>query len=271
MLCQIGASPSLAQGVVRAAASVTRRTSGLRVDFLRACVTRACRYTGAFMGTQDVQADLTAEQRSDFMKALLRDTRALERLLETNAFESDVRRIGAEQEMVLVDHNWQPAPLAMALLDGPDRITDPRLTTEIARFNVEANLTPRVFTGSCLRDMETEINECIQIVREACRRHGAEVVLTGILPTLDKTHLGRENISDRPRYFELDKALRKLRGGAYELNDRGTRRSRYRTRLRHARVAEHVVPAALPGERRRIRARRTTSPRPSRDPCLPRA
>ena len=170
------------------------------------------------MGVQDVQAKLTPDERSQFMRALLRDVQALDTMLERGDFETGICRIGAEQEMVMVDADWQPAPIAMEVLDGD---VDPRLTTEIARFNVEANLTPLVFTGSCLRDLERELEEVIAITRGLCREHGADVVLTGILPTLAKSHLGRENISDRPRYFALDEALSSLRGGPYELQIEG--------------------------------------------------
>ncbi len=170
------------------------------------------------MGTQEVQARLSSEQRSRFMRSLLRDVQALEHLIEEGALESGVERIGAEQEMVMVDRDWQPAPVAMEVLE---EITDERVTTEIARFNLEANLTPLCLRGDCLRRLETELHEVVELVREACRRHGAEVVLTGILPTLAKSHLGRDNISDRPRYFALDEALSTLRGGAYELQIEG--------------------------------------------------
>ncbi len=170
------------------------------------------------MGTQEVQARLTSEQRSRFMRALLRDVQALEHLIESGTLESGVERIGAEQEMVMVDRDWQPAPIAMEVLA---EITDPRITTEIARFNLEGNLTPLRLRGDCLQRLERELHEVVEVVRTACRRHGAEVVLTGILPTLAKSHLGRENIADRPRYFALDEALSALRGGSYELQIEG--------------------------------------------------
>jgi CBS domain-containing protein len=170
------------------------------------------------MGTQEVQANLTSEERSRFMRSLLRDVQALEHLIETGAVESGVERIGAEQEMVMVDRDWQPAPIAMEVLD---EITDDRITTEIARFNLEGNLTPLLLQGDCLRRLEAELLEVVEIVRTACQRHGSEVVLTGILPTLAKSHLGRENIADRPRYFALDEALSTMRGGSYELQIEG--------------------------------------------------
>ena len=58
-----------------------------------------------------------------------------------SAIETGVRRMGAEQEMFLVDQHLRPAPIATwSFWHGLD---DRRLTTEIARFNLEANLTPQ--------------------------------------------------------------------------------------------------------------------------------
>jgi hypothetical protein len=76
-----------------------------------------------------------------FMKALLDDLRALAFMLEDGRVESGVRRVGAEQEMFLIDRAMRPAPLSVEVLDN---VHDRRLTTEIARFNLEANLTPRM-------------------------------------------------------------------------------------------------------------------------------
>ena len=144
------------------------------------------------MGAQDVQANLSPEQRSLFMKALLRDVRAMELMLERHMFEAGVTRIGAEQELVLVDRDWQPAPKAMEILD---QITDPRATTEVARWNIECNIQPRLFRGDSLRRMEDELREVVDLVREVSRRFGAEIVMCGILPTLAMSHMGIENIS----------------------------------------------------------------------------
>ncbi len=47
-----------------------------------------------------------------FMKALLEDLRALEYMIYDDRLESGMTRIGAEQEMFLVDRNLRPAPIS---------------------------------------------------------------------------------------------------------------------------------------------------------------
>ncbi len=165
------------------------------------------------MGEQDVREHSQAEEIRVFLQDLLKDVRAFEKMLDEDLFESGVRRIGAEQELFLVDQHWRPAPIATGVLEAVD---DPRVTTELARFNLEFNLDPLVFGGSCLRDMEWQIGELLGKVRDAARSCGGDVVMTGILPTLQKSDLGLGNMTPNPRYHALNEAMTRLKGGAYE-------------------------------------------------------
>ena len=168
---------------------------------------------------QDLAPDLTPEGIRTFTRALLRDLQALERLLADNLIESGVRRFGAEQEMFLVNEGWRPAPVALGVLED---LGDEAFTTELARFNLEANLSPRVLEGNCFSDMEHELRGYISQVREAARTHGAQVALTGILPTLSKSDLSLDNITPRARYHALNEAMHKASGGNFRLRIQGT-------------------------------------------------
>jgi len=171
------------------------------------------------MGEQDVREQSQRDEIRVFLKHLLQDVRALEYMLEEELFEHDVRRIGAEQELFLVDSNWRPAPIATDVLE---KLDDPHFTTELARFNLEFNLDPMIFGGNCLSAMESEIHRLLGMVREAARSCDGEVVLTGILPTLNKSDLELENMTPNPRYLALNDAMSRLRGGDYEFFLKGT-------------------------------------------------
>jgi CBS domain-containing protein/gamma-glutamylcysteine synthetase len=174
--------------------------------------------TFLLMGEHTVDAELDDRRVRAFMKALLADLRALELMLQTGQIESGVRRIGAEQEMFLVDSEMRPAPVATDVLK---RVGDPRVTTEIARFNLEANLTPLRLEGDCLRRMEAEINEVVRLVRDRARESGADVLLAGILPTLRLSDLTLENITPNPRYLALNRGVMRLRGGNIAVHMKG--------------------------------------------------
>ena len=170
------------------------------------------------MGEQDVRRESEAEEIRVFLKHLLNDVRAFEKMLADDLFESDVRRIGAEQELFLVNQHWRPAPIATEVLEA---VNDPHFTTELARFNLEFNLDPLVFGGNCLSVMEWQIGEMLGQVREAARSCGGDVLLAGILPTLVKSDLGLDSMTPNPRYFALNDAMTRLKGGAYEFYLKG--------------------------------------------------
>jgi CBS domain-containing protein len=167
------------------------------------------------MGEHEVQTEADAEALRTFTRALLDDLTALEEMLAAGVIESGPRRIGAEQEMFFVDAQMRAAPIAMEVLSG---LRDPRFTTEMATFNLEANLTPLVLRGDCLRRLEGEVNEVLALARRAARGHHADVVLTGILPTLRQTELTADRLTPSPRFVALNQALMRLRGGAFHVH-----------------------------------------------------
>lgn len=159
-----------------------------------------------------------ALQQRRYMKALLTDVHAFERMLEEERFETGIRRIGSEQEMFLVDGAMRPAPIADAVLAEANR---PELVNELARFNLEANASPRVFGGSCLADMEAELRELVGVADRSARTHGARVLLTGILPTLRINDLGLANMTPKARYREINDATCAARGGSFQVIIKG--------------------------------------------------
>ena len=152
-----------------------------------------------------------------FVRNLLRDVQALEYMLENDWFESDIVRIGAEQEMCIV-HNktYKPATIAMEALELMKEYD--WVETELAKFNLETNLLPRVFEKDCLSELEKENSSKLEIIRANLKSLNADLILTGILPTLRKYDLEMENLTPKKRYYALMEAInQQLIGNAYEL------------------------------------------------------
>ncbi len=170
------------------------------------------------MGEQRVKTPKNKKQLQTFVKYLLTDISALERMLDDGLFEIDKTRIGAEQELCLVDKNWKPAPLADEVLA---QTNNELFTTELAKFNLECNLDPLEFKGKCLSEMEQQINVLLKEIRVAAQKEGADIILTGILPTIRQFDLGMDNVTPRERYYALIQAINKLRGNIFELRVRG--------------------------------------------------
>jgi hypothetical protein len=93
------------------------------------------------MGRHDVTPDLAPQQFRAFTRALLTDVRALDHMIREGMFETEIRRMGAEQEVFLVNRGWRPASVATQVLE---QLEQKELTTELALFNLEMNLDPLV-------------------------------------------------------------------------------------------------------------------------------
>lgn len=171
------------------------------------------------MGTMDVASAQDNDRQRTFMKALLNDVRALEHMLREGMIETGVRRIGVEQEMFLIDKQFRPAPISMQVLDI---LKDKDFTTELGAFNLEFNLDTQVFEGSCLHAVEEDLDRHLAKARAAAQSMDHDVMLVGILPTIRKSDLGLENMTPVPRYFEINEALMRLRGGPWEFRITGT-------------------------------------------------
>lgn len=170
------------------------------------------------MGQQEVR-ELDARNLRAFTQKLLTDLRALEAMLRQGMIESGVRRIGAEQELFLIDRNFRPAPV---VLEALAEIDDPHFTTEVARFNLEFNTDPLEFSGDCLSRLEKQLSELVDHARTRLERIGCDIVMIGILPTLDISDLTLANMTPKPRYFALNEAMRRLRGKDWEFYIKGT-------------------------------------------------
>jgi len=169
------------------------------------------------MGEQKVSLLSDKNATNKFVKYLLKDVKALEYMLENDWFEDDIVRIGAEQEMCIVDsENFKPSPTAMEALDTMKEYE--WVETELARFNLETNLTPREFKGTCLSDLDKENSGNLDKIREKLKSLGTKIILTGILPTLNKFDMVKDNLTPKKRYFALiDSMSEQLIGNAFEL------------------------------------------------------
>lgn len=161
------------------------------------------------MGEKKVTCEYDSLAMRSFTIAVLNDLQAMEKMLADGMIESGVRRIGAEQEMFLVDRSFHPAPLVEEVMA---RASDPRLTTEIGRFNLEANLTPLVMSGDCLTRLEQELNELVLKVSDTARGLGGGAILAGILPTIQLSDLTVNNLTANPRYLEINRVVSDLHG-----------------------------------------------------------
>ncbi len=170
------------------------------------------------MGEHNVRRDAEPSVLREFTNHLMRDVRAMELMLHEDMFESGVRRIGAEQELFMVDERGEPAPVIEEVLE---RNTDDRIVTELTKFNVEFNMDPLQYGDDCFTQMETSTADLIEKVRGLTRQVDSEIAMTGILPTAHLSDFALDYMTPRPRYYALNDAISRLRGGAGQYQIRG--------------------------------------------------
>ncbi len=170
------------------------------------------------MGDLKVKSVVKQKDLNQFTQKLLQDVKALERMLSMGYFKKGKPRIGAEQEICLIDEHFKPAPRVMELLDKLDKRF---FTTELAKFNLEANIPPKYFEKDCFRALENQINQLLHDLRKETMKIGVDYVITGILPSIRKFDLELYNMTPLDRYAALVKAINRLRGKVYELRVRG--------------------------------------------------
>ena len=171
------------------------------------------------MGVNRVSIISNSREREAFIRRMLGDIQALESMIEMDMIERGITRIGAEQELCLVDSTWRPAPIISEILK---EIEDKRFTTELAKFNLEINLEPLEFSADCLSALEEDLRSCIGKAEAVLAKHDAHAILTGILPTIRGKDLDMINMTPLDRYHALAKSMRKLRGGDFEFHISGT-------------------------------------------------
>ncbi len=170
------------------------------------------------MGEHNVNRVDQDRSHASFIRHLLNDIEALEILVENNLIESDITRIGAEQEFCLVTENWRPSKKAQEILEVID---DPHFTTELALYNLEINLDPFEFKKDCFKKLEHQLTTLLSKAKEGAKKFNNKVVLAGILPTISTKELEFGYMTPLPRYWAINDIMKELRGSDFKLRIRG--------------------------------------------------
>jgi gamma-glutamyl:cysteine ligase YbdK (ATP-grasp superfamily) len=140
---------------------------------------------------------------------------AMEELLSRPGFGVGPLSLGAEVELDVVDDRGDPCLRNREILEG---VTDPRVTLEIDRFNLEINASPVALAGSPFDSLGGELSSVLGTVRRAAAREAAHPLAIGILPTLRAEDMQAANVmTDRRRYRAMNAGLRRLRQAPFQI------------------------------------------------------
>ena len=165
------------------------------------------------MGDQQI-SPISSQTKTEFLRRLLVDIEALEYMIENGLIEQGVTRIGAEQEICLIQNDLRPAMIGPQVLSAID---DSHFTSELAQWNLEINLDPQIVGPGCFNRMDSQLEQLLQTASRYAQSFDCSVLLTGILPTIRKSELDFKYMTPSPRYRILGEILRELRGEDFSL------------------------------------------------------
>jgi hypothetical protein len=142
-------------------------------------------------------------------------------MLSEARFHPELRSIGLEIELNLTDESGEPALVNAAALQA---IANPSFQTELGQFNVEINIPPRLLEGAVFSELERDARASLNDAEAHARSVGAHMMLIGILPTIDATHLNEDSFSANPRYALLNQQIFAARGEDLEIAISGVER-----------------------------------------------
>jgi gamma-glutamyl:cysteine ligase YbdK (ATP-grasp superfamily) len=173
----------------------------------------------------DLPTAFSRIDRRRYRRKVLRSLDVFAAMLDHFRFDEDKRMIGLETEIDLVDAKCEPA---MCNAEFLDRLRDPSFKAELGAFNLEVNSSPRLLSGSGLDEYEREFRTSLNTARTVADGMDIELVLTGILPTLEPSHTVPGNLSAQARYHALNDQIIDSRGDDITIDIRGEESLRIR-------------------------------------------
>jgi gamma-glutamyl:cysteine ligase YbdK (ATP-grasp superfamily) len=161
------------------------------------------------------------DDRRRYREKVKRNLDVFARMLREARFDAERRSIGLEIELNLTDEAGDPA---FANAEVLERIADDAFQTELAQFNVEINIPPRLLAGTVFDDLEETVRTSLNAAEEKARTAGAHMMIVGILPTLRQEHLHARALSANPRYALLNEQIFAARGEDLKLSIVGVER-----------------------------------------------
>jgi gamma-glutamyl:cysteine ligase YbdK (ATP-grasp superfamily) len=162
------------------------------------------------MGRDVSATTVSTQDRRRYREKVQRCLEAFTAMLREHRFAEDQPSMGMEIELNLVDDAGLPAMRNAAVLDA---IADDQWSTELAQFNIEVNLPPFPLAAKSLGALEQTVRDTLNDADARARRHGARLLLVGILPTVRESDLTEATLSSNPRYRLLNEQILTARGG----------------------------------------------------------
>jgi hypothetical protein len=173
------------------------------------------------VGEQVLATTFTRADRQQYRRKVRVCLDVFARMLAEARFHPERRSVGLEIELNLTDEEGEPALVNAAALKA---IANPNFQTELGQFNVEINFPPRLLDGAVFSDLERDTRASLNDAESRSRTVGAHMMIIGILPTIDASHLNADSLSANPRFALLNEQIFAARGEDLEIVINGVER-----------------------------------------------
>jgi len=164
---------------------------------------------------RDIEAiKITGEDRRKYRDKVRRSLDVFARMLREQWFDDNPSMVGQEIELNIVDERGMPS---MRNAEALKAIADPLWATEVGQFNLEINVPPRQLSGDAFGELEREVRAALNAADANARTIGCNLVMIGILPTLDEYDVHEGTMSANERYRVLNQQIFAARGEDMEI------------------------------------------------------
>lgn len=162
------------------------------------------------MGDEIRSSRFLDEDYQAYFEKLNQETQLLTEWFQNGAFSDDNAMCGIEQEAWIINDEFYPSPDNQFLLDA---MQNELLSPELAKFNIELNVTPQRLTEKGLSTMHKELLNLWQQCDATFQQKNLHMQMIGILPTVRDQELVVDNMSQLNRYYALNEQVMKSRAG----------------------------------------------------------
>ncbi|MEH6451664.1 MAG: hypothetical protein V7782_01360 [Psychromonas sp.] len=170
------------------------------------------------MGKNIHKSEFEPHEFEQYCQSLNKNLDAFKQLLAQPGFGEGPPSFGAELELYIIDHKNSVKPISAEIHKG---MNDPGLTLELNRFNLEYNFSPVKNCSNPFTTIKQQMADVLQRLDKFSEKKQARILPIGILPSLEKTDLGEDAITDAPRFHLMAKTLRNKRGSDFHIHING--------------------------------------------------
>lgn len=156
------------------------------------------------MGDEIEKQHFKKKDYLEFEQRLLQETKLLHRLFFEQQFSDGQPMAGFEQEAWFVNSDCDPSPGIEAFIQNTK---DSLVTPELSTFNIELNVEPMCLQGDVFSQLLGTFSDSMQAAQKTAALNNERIVMIGILPTVNDSHLILENMSPLNRYHALNEQV----------------------------------------------------------------